>query len=316
MSTHIQTDFGSPRPPCGRRGRGRHGFTLVELLTVIAIIAILAALLIPAIGVARRAMRRTKLATEIANIDKGVQGFEEKWSAQPPDFSDYRPPSAPTPVPFTRTSGYGFIRKIWPKIQGAELERVRQLVEGGHMDQATVLWFFLQGLSESATNPFTGEGGPLSANPLNNGYFDFNTKRFKSRAVTLNIGGTAEVYDLRRYYPEQIDEPYVYFDSRTYGAAVYVQSNTNVLRPYLTYEQLASGRKFAFHKPNEWQIVTCGFDDIFGGADFVTSGIPARPLLPDKIGYHPSSAVPANYFEFHEDNMTNFSEGIELENVQ
>jgi len=59
-SSHFIKDMGGPVP--------RSGFTLVELLTVIAIIAILAALLIPAAGKARELAQKQKAASNMRQI--------------------------------------------------------------------------------------------------------------------------------------------------------------------------------------------------------------------------------------------------------
>lgn len=58
------------------RHSSRHGFTLVELLVVIAIIGILVGLLLPAVQAAREAARRTQCAAQLGEIIKAAQQFE------------------------------------------------------------------------------------------------------------------------------------------------------------------------------------------------------------------------------------------------
>ena len=66
------------------RRNDRAGFTLVELLVVIAIIAVLIALLLPAVQQAREAARRTMCKNNLTQIGIAIQNYEMAFEMLPP----------------------------------------------------------------------------------------------------------------------------------------------------------------------------------------------------------------------------------------
>jgi len=77
---------------CGRHMQ-RKGFTLVELLIVMGVLVLVAALLLPAIGKARRSAVRTALAADMQAIAAGIDAYRL-------DFKDIPRPNKFVPGPF------------------------------------------------------------------------------------------------------------------------------------------------------------------------------------------------------------------------
>lgn len=89
------------------------GFTLVELLVVVAIIGILVALLLPAVQAAREAARRSQCLNNLAQVGKGMLNYESAFGTLPPG-ADVRVPR------FCRGGscrGIGLFIKIMPYME-------------------------------------------------------------------------------------------------------------------------------------------------------------------------------------------------------
>ena len=88
----------------------RYGFTLVELLVVIAIIAILIALLLPAVQAAREAARRMSCTNNLKQIGVAMHNYESLYGTFPPGQ-----------IVMDRTWKGSWVSRIMPQFEEAAL---------------------------------------------------------------------------------------------------------------------------------------------------------------------------------------------------
>ncbi len=175
-----------------RRVRATHrvsGFTLVEMLVVIAIIAMLASLITGAAVMARGAAKRAVIVTEIGQLEMACQAYKEKFGEYPPDGTD-----VPT---VTR-----HIAKAFPRFTGTPPAYLTAATRLGPM-QSLVFW--LGGMPD----PVTGQPIGFSADPTNpfdatnasriRPFYDFNPAQLATGR--LDVSSTANALNTYRYWP-------------------------------------------------------------------------------------------------------------------
>jgi general secretion pathway protein G len=204
----------SPQPPIPNR---RRGFTLIEVLMVVAILSILMAFILPAIMRASRAAKIAQVNTEIGNLAAAIATFKQEFGIEPPSYITIYEAAADWN---NDTRSRALISRMWPQYDfttNFDLDGDGNLNESYTFNGAECLVFFLGGRLDSNGEPIGFSRNPampfsLSGGNRMNPFFQFEI----SRLVDTNGNGLLEYRDPLN---ATVVSPYVYFSS--YGGSGY-----------------------------------------------------------------------------------------------
>jgi prepilin-type N-terminal cleavage/methylation domain-containing protein/prepilin-type processing-associated H-X9-DG protein len=231
------------------RRPARRGFTLVEVLVVVAIIGIMIALLLPALQIAREAARRTECRNHLKQMSLGVLAHESMHRTLPSagwGFSWIGDPDRG--VGLEQPGGWFYI--ILPLIEQKALLDIGKNLEGGSPDRESPKG---QALKQLLATPVPIYPCPTRrpAQPFPNGIAPYNCEispvagkiDYAGNGGDNNIIDSTQAYQPRRF--DQGDDPEYWkkFPAQTGGCGAHSQLKTAKIRDGMTNTYLM-GEKY------------------------------------------------------------------------
>ncbi len=208
-----------------RRANERTGFTLVEVLVVIAIIALLLGLSLPAVQRVREMSSQTSCRNNMRQIGLALHAYHHHKGSLPPGYLFNEQVAAPPEVVISSAPGWGWAAHLLPHLEHENLANLIQWqvpVEDSVHDKArivgvkvfncpsdigtgvyTILSQYSDKLCDAATNSYAasfGHGGYIGEHPaISNGVFYRNSNtRFADirdgTSHTIAIGERAALF--------------------------------------------------------------------------------------------------------------------------
>jgi prepilin-type N-terminal cleavage/methylation domain-containing protein len=270
--------------------RRRAGFTLIEILVVIAIIAILASLLLGAVMLFLNKGPDIRTKNDISQLSNALNNFKVKYGQYPPDRIKLCSNSSLYTTAALDQLSVSFLHNVMFKnlgtyngmdwgnrnaaappaspvfVYGNPANPTVDILEG---DQCLV--FFLAGppgmlgFSSNPQNPTIAGGDRIK-------FFDFDAGRLQAVSPSgVIVPAVPPLPALVRspQFPSYIDHygkmPYIYFSSgKTTGGYVNASSLDGGVAPYRT--------STGFLLPSSFQIVSAGLNGRFGAGGLWTPG--------------------------------------------